>query len=155
TVLATSSDGSTNSADFTVAVTNLNDNPVVGPSDTDAGDNKVAENAATGTVVGITALATDADVGATISYSLSDNAGGRFSIDSATGVVKVADGTLLDSLPDALPIFTVLATSSDGSTNSADFTVAVTAMTDTTPPTVTAVTDNIAASVTNGPISFS
>src|SRR5258705_3731447 len=73
---------------FTIAVTNLNDNPVVGPSDADAGANTVAENAANGTVVGVTALASDADAGATISYSLSDDAGGRDRM-----------GTRLDSSP--------------------------------------------------------
>src|SRR5438477_11308905 len=67
TVLATSSDGSINSTTFAVAVTNLNDNPVVGPTDTDgASGGSVAENAANGTAVGITAHATDADLGATI-----------------------------------------------------------------------------------------
>ncbi|WP_186416355.1 hypothetical protein, partial [Stutzerimonas stutzeri] len=55
TVKATSSDGSVQSADFTIAVSNLNDNPVL-ISDSDAAANTVAENAATGTVVGITAL---------------------------------------------------------------------------------------------------
>ena len=54
--------------------------------------NTVAENAANGTAVGITALATDADAGTTISYSLTDNAGGRFAINATTGVVTVAEG---------------------------------------------------------------
>src|SRR5204862_212737 len=85
TVLATSSDGSTNSATFTVNVSNVGDNPVVGPADGNAAANTVAENAANGTAVGITAQASDADAGTTIGYSLSNDAGGRFAINATTG----------------------------------------------------------------------
>jgi hypothetical protein len=62
-------------------MTNVNDNPVV-LVDNNAAANSVAENAANGTVVGITALGTDADVGATVTYSLSNDAGGRFAINA-------------------------------------------------------------------------
>jgi len=86
----------------------------------------VVENAANGTVVGITALATDADIGTSISYSLTANAGGRFAIDSSTGVITVANGGLLDYESATSHNVTVLATSSDGSTNSAVFAIAVT-----------------------------
>jgi Ca2+-binding RTX toxin-like protein len=121
----TSSDGGlSHTQSFTIGVANVNDNNVVGPSDTNTADNTVAENAAIGTVVGVTAFATDADAGATISYSLSDSAGERFSIDEATGVVKVA--ATLDHEASTSHTITVLATSSDGSTSSTDFTIAVT-----------------------------
>ena len=82
--------------------------------------NTVAENAATGTLVGITALGTDADVGATVTYSLTDDAGGRFAINATTGVVTVADGSLLNYEADASHAITVLATSSDGSSADED-----------------------------------
>ena len=82
--------------------------------------NAVDENAANGTAVGITALASDADAtNNTITYTLDDDAGGRFAIDSSTGVVTVADGTLLDREAAASHIITVRATSSDGSFNTA------------------------------------
>ncbi|HKS20261.1 MAG TPA: VCBS domain-containing protein, partial [Bradyrhizobium sp.] len=88
--------GATGTALLTVNVTGANDdvspNPVVGPTDTNGGANTVAENAANGTAVGITAHATDADAGTTITYSLLNNAGGRFAIDANTGVVTVANG---------------------------------------------------------------
>ena len=59
--------------------------------------NAVDENAANGTAVGVTALAADADAtNNTITYTLDDNAGGRFAIDGSTGVVTVADGTSLE-----------------------------------------------------------
>ncbi|MBL8708252.1 MAG: cadherin domain-containing protein, partial [Rhodospirillaceae bacterium] len=123
TVLATSSDGSSNSQNFTIQISNVNDNPVVGPVDSNGAANLVAENAAIGTAVGITATASDADTGATISYTLSNNAGGRFAIDGGTGVVTVAGA--LDYESATSHDITVLATSSDGSSNSQTFTVEV------------------------------
>lgn len=79
---------------FTLTVTNIDEAPSV-PTDSDLAANTVAENAANGTATGITALATDQE-GATVTYSLTNNAGGRFAINAATGVVTVANGTLLD-----------------------------------------------------------
>ena len=49
----------------------------------------------TGTVVGVTALASDPG-GGPLTYSLIDDAGGRFQINATTGVVTVLDGSLLD-----------------------------------------------------------
>ena len=73
-------------------------------------------NAAIGDTVGITAVATDSDAGDTVSYALTDNAGGRFAIHSTTGVVTVASA--LDYETATSHDITVLATSSDGSTDS-------------------------------------
>ena len=88
--------------------------------------NAVNENAANGTVVGVTALARDADAtNNTITYTLDDNAGGRFAIDGSTGVVTVADGTLLDREAAASHNITVRATSSDGSFNTQVMTINV------------------------------
>ena len=93
----------------------------------------VAENAVTNAEVGITAQATDSDLGDTISYSIvTDEAGGTedlsgpFKIDSITGVVTVRDGALLDfeSAPE-MPIW-VKATSSDSSFSVNRFTVQLT-----------------------------
>jgi hypothetical protein len=65
------------------------------PVDNDANANQVDEGAAIGTAVGITALSTDPD-GDTVTYSLTNNAGGRFAINPSSGVVTVANGSLLD-----------------------------------------------------------
>ncbi|MCH8044807.1 MAG: cadherin domain-containing protein [Planctomycetes bacterium] len=92
---ASDGDGGTDTATVTVTITGENDAPT-DPVDSDGGANEVAENALTGTEVGITASSTDVDNGAVIKYSLTDNAGGRFKIDEDTGVVTVADGSLLD-----------------------------------------------------------
>jgi hypothetical protein len=54
----------------------------------------VVEEPSNGTVVG-SVTGTDAD-GSTLSYSLTDDAGGRFAINSTTGQITVADGSLLD-----------------------------------------------------------
>ena len=55
----------------------------------------VREDAANGTAVGFLSTL-DPDLGDTHTYSLLDNAGGAFSIDTNTGLVSVADGSLID-----------------------------------------------------------
>ena len=55
----------------------------------------VEENSSTGTLIG-TASSYDFDSGDTLTFSLLDDAGGRFSIDSTTGELRVADGSLLN-----------------------------------------------------------
>ncbi len=55
----------------------------------------IAENSSTGTFIG-TLLASDQDAGNTYTYSLANNAGGRFAIDSTTGQITVANGSLLN-----------------------------------------------------------
>ena len=77
-----------------------------------------------GTAVGVTGLATDADVTDTVSYILDDDAGGLFAIDANTGVVTVAGG--LDYETATSHDMTVRATSSDGSFATEIFTISVT-----------------------------
>ncbi|MCC6967643.1 MAG: DUF4347 domain-containing protein, partial [Nitrospira sp.] len=74
-----------------VTVTAVND----APTDLSLSANSVTENAANGTVIG-TVTGTDPDTGETKTYSFIDNAGGRFAINSSTGVITVADGSLLN-----------------------------------------------------------
>src|SRR5439155_23680221 len=57
TVRATSLDGSTADQTFTVAINDVNEFAVTTPVDRNATANAVAENAAVGTVVGVTAFA--------------------------------------------------------------------------------------------------
>jgi hypothetical protein len=124
TVLATSTDGSTSSQSFTINLSDADEFDVGAVTDSNASTNSVAENAANGETVGVTASATDADdTTNTITYSLSDSAGGRFAIDSATGVITVADGTMLNYEVDSSHSITILATSADGSTVSQSFTI--------------------------------
>ena len=77
--------------------------------------NEVSENAAVGTTVGITADAVDSDATTNgITYSLVDNDGGRFAIDSGTGVVTVAGAIDLET-DGAVRTITIRANSDDGS----------------------------------------
>ncbi len=76
---------------ISVRVTNINE----APTDLSLSANRVAEHAAAGTVVG-TVTSRDPDTRDTKTYSLTDSAGGRFAIHRSTGVMTVADGSLLD-----------------------------------------------------------
>ena len=61
------------------------------PTDVDGATNEVTENVIVGTTVGITADAFDLDATTnTITYSLTSNPDGRFTIDANTGVVTTA-----------------------------------------------------------------
>ena len=139
-VTATSTDGSTSVQSFVVGLTDDNTEFSVTPViDNDGAANTVSESVANGAVVGITALASDADGTDTVSYSLSSDFGGAFTIDPTTGVVTVADSSLLDYETNPAPTVTVVATSTDGSTSNQAFTINLTD--DTSESAVGAVTD--------------
>ncbi len=123
TVTVTDSHGASASQVVTVTVTDVNESGVGPVADRDADANSVAEDAAPGTVVGLTAFASDPDGGDTVTYRLSDDAGGRFAIDPATGVVSVAGGLDFETAP--AHVIEVTATSSDGSTSVQSFTIGV------------------------------
>ncbi|NNK94476.1 MAG: tandem-95 repeat protein, partial [Desulfobacterales bacterium] len=123
TVQATSSDSSTSSQAFIITITDVNEFSISSVIDSDGTVNSVAENSATDTAVGLSALATDNDGTDTVTYSLSDDAGGRFTIDSVTGVITVAGS--LDYETAVNHSITVLATSSDTSTSSQTFAIAI------------------------------
>ncbi|MDH4303326.1 MAG: DUF4347 domain-containing protein [Nitrospira sp.] len=95
------------------------------PTDLALSANTVAENAATGTVVG-TVSGTDPDAGDTKTYSLTDTAGGRFAINSATGQLTVADGSLLNYESAASHTVTVRVTDSGGQSYDETFTINLT-----------------------------
>ncbi len=144
TVVATSTDGSTSSQSFTIDLTDdTTESQVSAVADVDGAANSVSESAADGTAVGVTALASDPDATDSITYSLSDDAGGRFQIDANTGVISVADNTLLDYETATSHDVTVVATSSDGSTSSETFTIGLTD--DTTESQASAVVDDDSA----------
>src|SRR5207244_3979548 len=100
---------------FTIAVNDVNEFAVTTPVDSNATTNTRDKNAHNSTVDALTAFAKDNDAtNNAVTYSLTDNAGGRFAIDANTGVVTVAaaidreaDAASLIytlSLHDALPI---------------------------------------------------
>ena len=67
------------------------DADTVAIADIDDTDNEIAETSPTGSTVGITVRA-----GGATTYTLTDDADGRFTISTETGVVTVADGDKLD-----------------------------------------------------------
>src|SRR5206468_1257512 len=79
-----------------------------------------------------TAASTDVN-GGTVTYSLSDNAGGRFAIDGTTGVVTVADATQLDYETATSHTITVKAAAPSGAFTTQTFTSAVTDVASSTP----------------------
>lgn len=108
-ITATDSFGATRVESFTVTVADVNETP----SDLTLTGGTVDENAANGTIVG-TAEAADPDAGASFTYQLLDNAGGRFGIDAATGQISVLNGLLLDFESASSHQITVRATDQGG-----------------------------------------
>lgn len=127
TLTVQASDGTlTDTATITINLNDVDEFDVGAITDTNGGINSVNENATAGTLVGITASASDADATInTITYSLTDNAGGRFQIDGSTGVVTVLNGALLDYESATSHNITVRADSADGSFSTQAYTINV------------------------------
>src|SRR5205085_1062229 len=124
TVVARDGAGNTSAQTLTVNVANVDEFvPVV--SDRDGAADAVTLGAGGGTYTGLTVAGADADAGTTVRFSLVDNQGGSFAIDPATGAVTVSDGSALRALGTGPHTITVLAVSSDGSRQTATFTIAV------------------------------
>ena len=119
-VRTTDASGEVSDKTFTVTVTNVNEAPInaalIGGT--------VEENADNGTVVG-TVLGIDQDAGSTFSYSLTNNASGRFAINATTGVVTVANGAQLNYEAATSHQITVRTTDQGGLTFDKTFTIAV------------------------------
>src|SRR5207253_178661 len=93
TVTATSSDGSTANQAFTLAVLDSPE-PVAFNTTPDANPaaNQIAELAAAGAPIGITASATDPDAGSTVAYSINPT---RRATDASSGIItRSTTGTL-------------------------------------------------------------
>ncbi len=151
TVTVQASDGTnTSSQTFTIGVTDVAPSQ---PTDGNAAANTVAEGAAAGTTVGVTASATDVN-GGTVTYSLTDNAGGRFQIDAATGVVSVsAFGATHIDYEGSGPghSYSVTVQASDGTlTSSQTFTIGVTDVAPSQPTDGNAAANTVAEGATAG-----
>ncbi len=114
---------------ITVNVTDAND--AVGPVDV-TGAFTAPELATVGTVVA-TAAAVDPDATDTVTYSLSDDAAGRFAIDATTGVITVANSNMLDFEANPSHVVAIVATSSDATSST---TLATITLTDVSPETI-------------------
>ena len=124
-------DGSGKTDKAKVKVKIAGNDPPANPVDQNASDNSVAEGAANGTSVGITAFASDDD---TVTYSLTNDAGGRFAINPTTGVVTVANGTLIDFESAPGHAYEIAVAASDGTlTSSQTFIIGVSDVAPSTP----------------------
>jgi Ca2+-binding RTX toxin-like protein len=125
TVRVTDQTGLTFDKSFTIEVTDVSESVNHAPTDAILTGGSVAENAASGTIVGAVA-GVDPDAGAVLTYSLTDSAGGRFAIDATTGQITVADGTLLDYEATTSHAITVHVVDQGGLAFDKTFTIAVT-----------------------------
>jgi len=130
TVTIDDGNGGTVSQVVTVTVTGANDNP----TDLTFSTLTVAENSADGTVVGSVTGVTDIDNTTGFTYSLLDNAGGRFQI-SAAGIITVANGASLDYESNTSHSITVQVTDAAGGTYSEVVAVGVTNVQEGAPAT--------------------
>ena len=122
-VVAESSDGSTSEQEFKIDILDAEEFQIGRTFDDDGALDQVAENAAIGTPVGVTARAIDQDAKSTISYKLSDSSGGRFRIDPVTGIITVAGQ--LDAESAQSHAVKVVSTSNDGSTSARDIEIRI------------------------------
>ncbi len=148
TVLATKNNNFSNEQTFTISVSDVAPST---PVDSNAAANTVAEGAATGTAVGITASSTDVN-GPAVTWSLTgDTSGGGFTINATTGVITVADGTKIDYESSPGHAYTVTATASDGTlTSSQTFTINVTDVALSTPVDANASANSVAEGAAAG-----
>ncbi|WP_377212375.1 cadherin domain-containing protein, partial [Pseudahrensia aquimaris] len=105
---------------ITINVTDVDDNATTAPVDGDTQADSVSENAANGTYIGLTVGSTDADVTAgAISYAITGGTGvGLFSVDAATGQVRVA-GPIDAETVGSLVTIEVTATPANGAASTA------------------------------------
>jgi len=111
-------------SDGTLTAGHLFDPFLAPPSDSNPAPNSVAEGAANGTPVGITAASVDS-AGRPFTFSLSYDAEGRFAIDPSTGIVTVANAALID-YETATSQFIVIQVSDGTLTKTQSFIISVT-----------------------------
>ena len=151
-VEAASSDGSTATEAFTIAISDVNEFSVGIISDDEVAVNAINEHAAIGTSVGIAASASDADAtNSLVTYALQNDDGGRFQIDPATGEVTVAADIDFET-DGASRNITVRAESSDGSFTDQVFTVEINDVNEAPTVTITGIVFDVpeGTDTTNG-----
>src|SRR5205807_2147609 len=124
-ITVVASDGTlTSSQSFTIGVTDVAPSQ---PTDSVAPTGgTVSEGAATGDVVGSTGVSCGV-IGGTVTFSLSEDAGGRFAINGSTGVVTVPHSSPPRRSSDLGHQYSITVVASDGTlTSSQSFTIGVT-----------------------------
>ncbi len=122
-VRAMSSDGSSSTRSFVISVLDVDEFDTDAILDLDANPNQVVENSPINSVIGVTAFSSDRDATDTLTYTLDDDAGGRFAIDANSGILTVAGS--LDFESNTSQTIIVRAASTDGSSQTRVFTIMV------------------------------
>ena len=118
TITVQTVDGTTQ--DITITISGANSQPSLSDAAL-----IVDENTAGGAAVG-TLTALDPDLGDTIGYTITaGNTGGAFAIDSASGVISVANAAILDHETNPVLVFTVEARDAGGLADTAQVTVQI------------------------------
>ncbi len=144
TVRVTDSNGSSYDKQFAIGVTNINEAPIA----INGVLSSVPENSANGTSLGIL-TGIDPDAGDTLTFSLTDNAGGRFTINSTTGEVTVVDGSQLNFEASTSHNITVRVTDAGGLSYEKQFTIGVTNVNEA-PTAINGVLSTVPENSTNG-----
>src|SRR5205807_9238735 len=121
TVQASDGAGGTSTQSFSIGVTNANPST---PVDTNGAADTVTEGVASNQATGLTVQATDPG-GTTVIYSLTHNAGGRFQIDSNTGVVTTGPNANLIDFESSGGSYNITAQASDGAGGTSSHTFAI------------------------------
>ncbi|MBR1215629.1 Ig-like domain-containing protein [Bradyrhizobium sp. JYMT SZCCT0180] len=150
-ITAVASDGTLSSSqNFTINVTDV---ALATPVDGNAAANSVAEGAANGSTVGLTAFAVDPNGPATTYSLIGDTSGGGFTIDATTGIVTVADGAKIDFETAAGHAYFVVVQASNGALNMAQtFMIGVTDVAPASPTDSDAAANSVLEGVANGTV---
>ena len=113
---------------LSIRVNDVNESAVSAPVDSNAADNALNENAASGTTTGLQASSNDADgTNNGVTYSIVDAQGdapaNTFGINPNTGIISVQVPDALDFESNSSVTVTVRATSEDGSTADTQFSI--------------------------------
>ncbi|MBR1300821.1 cadherin repeat domain-containing protein [Bradyrhizobium sp. AUGA SZCCT0042] len=150
-VTVVASDGTLSSSqNFAI---NVSDIALATPVDGNGAANSVAEGAANGSTVGLTAFAVDPNGPATTYSLIGDTSGGGFTIDATTGIVTVADGTKIDFETAAGHAYFVVVQASNGALNMAQtFMIGVTDVAPAAPTDSDAAANTVLEGVANGTV---
>jgi len=121
-VLASDTNGETQTETFTITVRDVNEHDVGPISTVGPVIEEISENIDAGDLTEMQVTATDRDISDTVSYSVDDP---RFLIDDQ-GIISIAEDASFDAETEGLVSFTVTATSSDGSTSEQTFSLRLT-----------------------------
>jgi hypothetical protein len=142
TVTARASDGTLSSSQsFNIDVIDVD---LSVPIDSNAAANTVAEGAAAGSTVGVTISAVDPNGPAPTYSLLGDSSGGGFAVNSATGVVTVANPSKIDFESSSGHVYKIVVLADSGTNRTTQqFTIGVTDIAPSTPTDSNATPNNV------------